>query len=537
MMKKSFLVILLIITAVFNNLQAQDEDVSPHDYFIDGFYKDAIKGYKKILQKDPANFDANRKIGICYLNVSGDKSRAIDHLEFVHRNDKSNAKNEELLIDLANAYHQAYQFDQAIKVYQELRTITSPKNYEFVDRQIEVCKNAIELVAKPIDVTFINLGKEVNSTEDDYYPFVTKDESYLVFTTRRKGTTGNLTGLNGLYTSDVYFSVVEAGKWTKAKSLSPLVNTAEDEEAVGMSTDGNQLVIYEETPIVFGDLYVSHKVKGKFIKPEKLGNTINTKDMETEAYLMPDGNTMYFVSTKPGGKGKADIYFVKKDPEGNWGQPENVGDVINTNDDEGFPRLTDDGKTMYFASKGHKSMGGFDIFKSNWDDEKKSWTKPANIGYPINTPDDNMVFSLCANARDAYVSMYRKEDSMGELDVYKVIFNEVEQRKTALKGTITFEGAETKDIKVHLKVLKDTLVITDRDINSKTEKFTVNLEPGKYKFILETEKYPKMEETVKILDMSDYKEEVEKVFNFTLQAPVDDKNKKKTTYPKGASKK
>jgi hypothetical protein len=520
----------------FSVLMAQEEELSPYDFFLDGFYKDAIKGYKKILQKDPANFDANRKIGICYLSVSGDKGRAIDHLEFVRNNDKANSRNEELLIDLASAYHQAYRFDEAIKVYQELRMITTSKNYPFVDRQIEICKNAIELFAKPVNVTFVNLGKEVNSTEDDYYPFVTTDESYLVFTTRRKGTTGNLTGLNGLFTSDIYFSTVIDGKWSKAKSLSPIVNTAEDEQAVGMSTDANNLMVYQETPEVYGDIYISTKIKGKYVKPEKFGPSINTKDMETEAYIMPDGKTMYFVSNKLGGIGKADIYLVKKDVDGNWGVPENLGNVINTDDDEGFPRLTDDGKTLYFASKGHKTMGGFDIFRSYWDESKKEWTKPENVGYPINNPDNNMVFSLCSNNRDAYVSMYRKEDSMGELDIYKVIFNEVEERKTALKGLVTFEGIETKDIKVHLKVYNDTLLVTDRDINFKTERFTVNLEPGKYKFLLETEKYPKIEEQIKILGMSNYKEEVEKVFNFSFQ-PAELKNEKKSAPAKAPLKK
>jgi hypothetical protein len=242
------------------------------------------------------------------------------------------------------------------------------------------------------------------------------------------------------------------------------------------------------------------------------------------------------VSNKVGGIGKADIYLVKKDVDGNWGVPENLGNVINTDDDEGFPRLTDDGKTLYFASKGHKTMGGFDIFRSYWDESKKEWTKPENVGYPINNPDNNMVFSLCSNNRDAYVSMYRKEDSMGELDIYKVIFNEVEERKTALKGLVTFEGIETKDIKVHLKVYNDTLLVTDRDINFKTERFTVNLEPGKYKFVLETEKYPKIEEQIKILGMSNYKEEVEKVFNFSFQ-PAELKNEKKSAPAKAPLKK
>jgi hypothetical protein len=530
-MIKKIISIYIILYACILNAQAQEEGLNARDYFLDGFYKDALKGYLKILRNDPANIEANRKIGVCYLNINGDRSRAIDHLEFARKNDKKHGNDEELLLDLAAAYHYAYRFDDAINLYKEIRAKTNPKNYTFIDRQIEICNNAKKLTAKPIDVTFINLGKEVNSTEDDYYPFVTKDESFLVFTTRRKGTTGNLTGIGGLYTSDIYFSQVQNGKWTKAKSIGPQINTMEDEQCVGLSSDGSQLMIYQETPTVLGDIYYSTRNKGKYTKPVNLSPTINTKDMETEAYIMPEGTTMYFISNRPGGVGKADIYVSHKLPDGTWGMPVNLGNIINTPEDEAFPRVTDDGKTLYFASKGHNTMGGFDIFKSTWNEETNSWNTPVNIGYPINTPEDNMVFSLCANERDAYVSMYRKEDSIGELDIYKVVFNTVEQRQTAVKGCVTFEGIETKEYLANITIFDGNEIVLEKNVNPKNGKYVVSLVPGTYTFVVESEGYPKIEETVKILDLSDYKPVIEKNFVFVKPQSVPENATKNKTKP------
>jgi len=530
MIKKVFISFLFSCLCATNAF-SQEAGVSARDYFMDGWYKDAIKGYQEILKKDPANIDANRKLGICYLGLSGDKSRAVKPLEYIRKNDKKMAVDEEFLLDLASAYHLSYRFDDAIKVYEEIRVKTSSKNYVFIDRQIEICNNAKEFVAKPLDVTFVNLGKEINSTEDDYYPFVTKDESFMVFTSRRKGTTGNLTGIGGLYTSDIYFSTVQQGKWAKVKNIGPLINTSEDEQCVGLTSDGSQLMVYIETPTVFGDLYTSIKVKGKYTKPVSLSPSINTKSMESEAYVMPDGATMFLISNRAGGKGKADIYQSKKLPDGTWGTPINLGDVINTEEDEAFPRVTDDGKTLYFASKGHKTMGGYDIFKSNWNSETESWEEPVNIGYPINTPDDNLVFSLCSNERDAYISMYRKEDSMGELDIYKVIFNEVEQRQTAVKGRIIYEGIETTEYFANITVFKGNNIILEKNVNPKNGKYVIALEPGIYKFVIESEGHTNIEEQIKVLGMSDYKTVIEKDFIFPANIPVKQPAKAGTKTP------
>ena len=145
---------------------------------------------------------------------------------------------------------------------------------------------------------------------------------------------------------------------------------------------------------------------------------------------------MYFASNRDGGYGGVDIYVTKKLPNGKWGLPQNLGPTINTKFDEDFPNISNDGKTLYFSSKGHTSMGGYDIFKASWDNVKRIWTTVKNIGYPINTPEDNMNYRESKSGRTGYISTLRA-NGLGDLDIYSVTFNEVDPEYTVVKGFIT----------------------------------------------------------------------------------------------------
>ncbi|MCB0381723.1 MAG: PD40 domain-containing protein, partial [Flavobacteriales bacterium] len=163
---------------------------------------------------------------------------------------------------------------------------------------------------------------------------------------------------------------------------------------------------------------------------------INSKNQETSACFSPDGNTIYFVSNRPDGIGGKDIYKSTKNKDGKWGEAENLGRTINTIDDEDAVFLHADGKTLYFSSKGHKTMGGYDIFKSTY--EKGKWSTPENIGYPINTADDDVCFVLTASGEYGYYTS-AKLDGKGKRDIYRVSFiDELNKPKlTLLKGVIT----------------------------------------------------------------------------------------------------
>lgn len=445
-MKKLIITLLVIVNFLLLTVngysQQYNTDMSAKEYFVSGNLRAALTAYLKLLKDDPKNIDYNHKIGICYLNINDDKTKAIRYLEFVTTQNKfDNAA----LLDMGMAYHQAMRFDDAIKYYNKYKERAGDQDIETTDRQIEMCYNGKELVKYPLDVTFENLGKNINSSYPDYWPFVPTDESFIVYTSRRKGNRGNLIDYDGYHTSDIYISIVKKGKYSKTKNLS-LINTMGDEEAVGISHDGSNLFVFLDDLYIYGDIYVSTKKGKSFQSIKQPGKNINTKSsMETAACLSPDGTLLFFASDRKEGHGGTDIYMSNKLPNGTWGIPINLGSVINTQYNEDFPSISADGKTLYFCSEGHMSMGGFDIFKSSWDEDSSYWQPPLNIGYPINTPDDNMniSFSTTLDAETetlqnkyAYVSAVRK-DGFGDLDIYRITFNKVTSRFTVIKGLIT----------------------------------------------------------------------------------------------------
>ena len=535
MILRAQIFILIFLTGLVNLCYAQEDKLSAKEYYDMGFYKDALNEYLKEFKKNPGDYNIHRRIGACYLQLNDDRSKAIDYLEFAWKNDRKHCTGE-FLLDIANAYRYGYRFEEAIEKFKEFRVATNPKNYEYIDREIEMCENAKELIKSPIDISFINLGKEVNSTEADYYPFVNKDESYLVFTSRRKGSTGNMLGYQGYYTSDIYYSKVVDGKWVKAKGISPTINTIEDEQCVGLSSNGMELLIYEENGETIGDIFICENTTGKgFSKTKAIYGMVNSDDMETEAFVNNEATTIYFTSNRPGGYGGYDLYMSHVLPDGNWAQPTNLGPSVNSKYDEGFPRITEDEKTLYFCSKGHKSMGGYDIFVSKWDEEKQTWNEPKNIGFPLNTPEDNMCYSLCANERDAYISSWRKE-GMGDIDIWKVVFNTVEQKQTALKVKVLINDSTVEKIEANVLIESKKLdKPISKKVNPKTGKVIVSLGPGIYDITVKSEGYEEVKETVKILDMSDYKSVIEK--KIELVKPPSPETEKKKTVKKAPAKK
>jgi outer membrane protein OmpA-like peptidoglycan-associated protein len=168
-----------------------------------------------------------------------------------------------------------------------------------------------------------------------------------------------------------------------------------------------------------GDIYVTEKdpATGAWKEPQKFAN-INTPDFEADAFITADGKTAYFATNHYKKIGDLDIYYVTKNEDGSWSKPQELQGRINTSEDEDAPFLTPDGKTLYFSSRGHKNMGGFDVFKSTLD-SNGNWTNPVNVGYPINTPDDDVYYYMSSNGKKGYLSSYR-EGGYGEKDIYEI---------------------------------------------------------------------------------------------------------------------
>lgn len=450
-------------------------------------YKAAIPEYQKLIKQEPDESEHYNRLGICYLRTNIDKSKAIPILE---RAIKFSGVEPEVFYNLGHAYQLNLKFDDAIKMYKKYKPMESDiSKAAKADRQIETCLTAKELMKHPVEVSFQNLGKEINSEFPDYYPFTAKDESYMVFTSRRKGNIGGEEEFDGLFPSDIWIAEKDGNAFGKAKNAGSVINTSYDEEAVGLSDDAKTLFIYLDQIDKFGDIYNAERKSKAFQKTVKLGPNVNSSSLETSASISADGHTLFFASAIEGGQGGLDLYICKKLPDGEWALPQNLGPQVNTKYNEDFPTLSSDERTLYFSSEGHSSMGGYDIFTSVWNEEDNFWLPPQNIGYPLNTPDDEHVISFTENKSTAYISAFRK-GGYGDLDIYKITFTGSTYPLLAYQFKLTdkFESFLTLEAKVYF--LDETMdMVGTYQPNPNTGVYTAILPPGKYTLSIETIRY------------------------------------------------
>lgn len=398
-------------------------------------FREALDEFLPLIRQDSLNPQYNYCLGVCYLNTNLDKLKAIPFLEFAS---KDNALEPDVWYELGRAYQYAYRFEEAIDAFRKYMMLQGTRRDKFYippSRQIEMCRNAMEIMLTPVDVAFFNLGPQINSAFPDFNPFVPADESFVIYTSKRDVNTGRLIDFDGYYTSDVYMTVRKDSLWGKAKNIGGVINSELIEETVGISSDGNTVFLYIDNFDGFNDIiWLQRKgrsfPKGTFINPD-----INSNSLETSGAISPDRETIIFASERNEGYGGTDLYMSKKSPSGEWMPSEIIGTTINTEYNEDFPIFSHDGKSLYFTSQGHKSMGGFDIFRTDWDKENNTWSEPVNIGYPLNTPEDNMTICMSQTGRFAYLAA-RRPEGFGDLDLYKVVFNDVAPPFTIIKGSL-----------------------------------------------------------------------------------------------------
>jgi len=475
--------------------RAIPEDAAEHFKF--GNYLDALKVYEKLIEKDPKNFEYPYKAGLCILFTEGDKKNAVKYLEIAAGKDAD----EDAYFYLGKAYHANLMLDKATEAFNTYIVKGPGTKIEIVDRQLELVNNAKKLIQAPIDVTFENAGPNINSEYPDYYPFVTPNESFMIFTTRRKS---GVKEFDGYYPSAINYSQVVNGEFNPAKKGSSMINSSFDDQAVGLSYNADKVYIYFDDIKNKGDIYEANIKDFKFKKKIKMGSNVNSKGFESAATISADGNTLFFASHRPGGKGGKDIYMTRKLPTGEWALPQNLGKNINTKYDENFPNLFYDGTTLYFSSKGHNSMGGYDYFKSTWDPEINKWSKAENIGYPLNTARDDICISFTEDKRHAYISAWRK-DSKGFQDIYKVTFNELDARETIIKSKIV-EMGKTEPIKDAFVIITDNRTQEERHFvpSSKNGSLLITLLPGSYMVMIDAPGYAPLDQNLVIKGKSDF---------------------------------
>lgn len=409
------------------------------DNFVFGAWRLAQQEYLALLKTDSTNAQYNYRTGICYLQLFEDRKKAVFYLEKAIKY-KTGEKDAPFM--LAKAYHLDYQFDHAIQKYNE--AIASSTDQGLIERAklyIEMCHTAKKMLENPRkNIEIKNAGPSINSVDPDYLPYIQEDHAVIYFTTRRsKGNPGYLSW-DGLYTSDIFLATDKDGEWTKSRAIGGSVGTSNDEEIVGLSPDGEVMFINFFDFKTKEDVQITEKINKQFKKPESIADPVSlSNSVEISGCLTPDKQGLYFSSNRAGGKGGLDIYYSKKLPTGQWSAPVNV-EELNSPYDDSYPHMVSSGQTMYFSSEGHGSMGGYDIFYCQWDTSEKKWTDIKNIGFPINTPENDYNISIDNTGRSGYISTFRKEDSMGDLDIYEVTFLDVDPRVSTVVAKLFYQA-------------------------------------------------------------------------------------------------
>jgi outer membrane protein OmpA-like peptidoglycan-associated protein len=396
-------------------------------HFFDGTTSDlslSLNHYLKAQEFNPYSSVLNYKIGVCYLN-SNQKFDSYEHLTFAYKVNPEVDENIKFYVAQANQLHG--NFEEAIVLYREfkdqIREGDEAQRF-FINKKISECRTGQKLKESPIRVWIDNLGDSINTEYPEFSPVISADNRVLFFTARRPDSYGEKTDQTGYHFEDVYYSKREYGEeWSSAVNMGQPVNTLSHDATVGLAPDGKSLLTYKGINSKNGDVLITReKPDGTWEEPTSLGDNINTKYHESSASLSFDEKTLFFVSDQPGGFGQHDIYVAHWDEEADeWGTPENLGATINTEYEEKGVFFHPDNRTLYFSSNGHNNIGGLDIFRTVFDAETGDWSKPENIGYPINTPDDDIYFVVTGNERYAYYSSYR-QDGFGEKDIYKITF-------------------------------------------------------------------------------------------------------------------
>ena len=396
----------------------------------DGKDKEAIELAKKAIDKQPGYLDAWLLLAFIYSN-NKNHQQSIEAYERAFAIDSIFAFEYKLpySINLAGMG----QFEKALQAVNSLLAAprlnpNTRKSAEYRKRTYEFAINQALNHNKQYVFAPKNMGANVNSVESEYFPSLTIDNQELLFTRKVN------------YTNEDFFhSTRDKTDWGKSKPLEGDVNTPMNEGAMIISQDGEWLAFTGcDRRDGYGscDIYISFRTKNGWGEAINLGNKINTEQWESQPCLSPDKRDLYFTSRRFGGYGGSDLYVSHLQPDGVWSEPENLGSTINTAGDEQCPFIHADNQTLYFISNGLPGYGEHDLFFTR-KGPRGVWAKPVNLGYPINTINQEGTLFIAADGKTAYYSSDRSE-GLGGLDIYSFELREdVRPNKTLwVKGQV-----------------------------------------------------------------------------------------------------
>jgi outer membrane protein OmpA-like peptidoglycan-associated protein len=468
-------------------LSADDLYQEAGEYILADEYPEALPLYIQLLEKGCNNANIHYKIGQCYLNIPGQKANAIQHLEIAVKRATRNYKGDSPEEDaaplhacylLGMAYRINYQLEKSIQTFDLLLDSlnSDPAELIRIDEQIKLCKNAGELIKNEISLKAKRLDDNINTPNSNFNPVVNQSETILFYMDALK----------------FYNAIMQSEKlkdhWKKPDNLTPKIKSDGDYMVVDVSEDGNTILLRLDDPYTKGDIYFCKKKNGRWDKIKKLNANINSRFDETHASFANNDQTLYFTSNRAGGYGGLDIYRSEIDSNGDWGPALNLGPVINTSLDEESPFMSDDNKSLYFSSQGHFNMGGYDIFVSAINDDGEL-QNPQNIGYPLNTTDNDLFFFPLKDGKQGYHAKYT-DNFNGNMDIYRYeILSIANPVRFTIKGHITLPPQspvlfENIDITLIDKIQNDTISTNKAEKNGN---YLYRLPSGEFELDFSTE--------------------------------------------------
>ena len=474
-----FMLVVNFSFAQLSSLHDQQLWIKADDRFEYGDYLNALQIYTQLNHIDSTQEEIIFKMGVCNFNIRPYRKTSIAYFNKVNPSHFP-----ETNYYLGRLYALNRQYDKAIEYFKVYKGRNKEMEYtvEEVQNLIDKCNTAKEFEAnKREPVRIENLGKNINTSYSEYAPLIDENEDYLLFTSRRENETHPKMDPLGQYFEDIYASKKNGGDWGPPVLLDTIINTPLHDACTGLSADGKRLLIYRTSPdLKSGDIYESIFDGSNYSTPVIIPTNVNSKKYaETSACFSPDNNTVFFSSDRPGGYGGKDIYFMKKLSNGKWGTPFNLGPIINTPFNEDAPFVHPLNNTLFFSSEGHKNMGGFDIFKSNFSEEG-NFTEPENLGSPINTSDDDIFFVLNKNGTVGYFSSER-EGGFGSQDIYKATFVPPLSLNVYHATAVDKENNPVAKAELTLMEMNTSKIIGIYRPNSTTRKMLIISKSGEYK--------------------------------------------------------
>lgn len=500
-MKKTFGIILFCIQLLNPLFSQQTTDLkqvflAAESYYLFEEFEEALPLYLRLHRTYSDNYNLYFKIGVCYLNDAYEKDKSVFYLEKASKNinpkyKESNFKElgapPESMFFLGNAYRINNELDKAREAYKKFQSQMDTEIYDdkLVLEQLASCDVAEKLMKKPVDMDIEIMSNQINTRFADKNPTVSGDETKLVFISKLQ------------FYDAVFFSEKKDGKWTAPRNITPELGVDGDVYPTSLSYDGTLLFIYRNDDFT-GNIYTSALVNGNWTPLVKLNENINTKYWESHASVAKDGRTLYFTSNRKGGFGGLDIYKSEKLETGDWGPPVNLGATINSPYNEETPFITENGRRLFFSSYGHYNMGGYDVFMSVLDSEN-AWASPLNMGYPLNSTDDDLFFCPVKDGEIAYFPVY-KETGYGRHDIYRYkVYTADHPRRYDISGILNYTGGNIPgsevDISVISQVTGDTVAVTNPDDSGR---FSFSVPAGKYSMVFESKNFEKLIKSLEV---------------------------------------